>query len=108
MARGDFVDRAKASAAGKKSRKHGKNKSTIVKERLDPKNIEDLKEDVLKVWKEFIKSLDIDDRKFASKEISKYIFPTKKDIVANITSHDEFIEKYRFVLTGSENKDSDS
>ena len=95
MAKGDFKNKKIASNAGRKSTRKGiKNKSTVIKEKLGIQNIEDLKEDVLKVWYELITSTNPDDKKFASKEISKYVFPTKKDITASLSSFDDFIIKH--------------
>lgn len=80
MAYKEFADKKKASAAGKKSSNKGqKQRRTIVKEKLGVNNIEDLKDDVLRVWTELLQSTNEDNRKFASKEISKYVFSTKKE-----------------------------
>lgn len=56
-----------------------KKKQTIIKEQLGLDNIEDLREDSLKVFKEMLSDKDKVKRFLAAKEISKYIFPQKRE-----------------------------
>lgn len=63
-------------ASKKKGKRH---KSTIIKEVIGLRNIEDLKPEVLKVWEAFIKSKDKKAQGYAAKEISKYIFAQKRE-----------------------------
>lgn len=95
-----YRDKEAASACGKKSSKKGKKHArTIIREKLGIKNIEDLKNIVLENWKELVTSPNIEHRIIATKEISKYIFATKKEVNATITTHDEFVEKYGHLLS---------
>ena len=58
---------------------------TVVKKALGLDNIEQLKNDCLQVWSDAIKSKSIKRREFAAKEISKYLFPQKKQIDGNMS-----------------------
>lgn len=60
-------------------RKGIKHRNTIIKEKLEIREIDDLKETVLKNFKEFSESEDKRDREFATKEIAKYVFPQKRE-----------------------------
>lgn len=60
--------------------KGSKHKTTKVKEALGLKNIEDLKEKVLQNWFEFIADGNKQIRLIATKEISKYLWATKKEV----------------------------
>lgn len=81
-----YLDRQKASEAGKKGKKTGPKRKTIIKNSLSIKTIEELKDDVLKVWKELIESGNEENKKFAAKEISKYVFATKKESTIDLTA----------------------
>ncbi len=71
-------EKGNRKAAG---RKPGvKNKKTKVKEALGLKNIEDLKDKVLQNWFEFIADGNKQIRLIATKEISKYLWATKKEL----------------------------
>lgn len=63
-----------------------KKKKTVLREILGINNIEDLKADVLKVWANHIQSTDYEKQSFAAKEISKYIFPQKREHSGEINS----------------------
>ena len=63
-----------------------KKKKTVLREILGINNIEDLKKDVLKVWANHIQSDDFEKHSFAAKEISKYIFPQKREHSGEINS----------------------
>ena len=58
--------------------KGSKHKSTLIREKI--LNLDDFKEPLMDVWNEFLYSEDKDDRKFASKEIPKYVFPQKREL----------------------------
>jgi len=75
-----------------------KQKRTILKEKLGLDNIEDLKEDVIKVWQELITSKDKKLKGFAAKEISKYIFSQKREHTG------EFNEKVEVKIIYSDDK----
>ncbi len=76
---------------------HGKNnlgkkhKKTIMRERIGIDNIEQLAPAVIEIWIELLESNIKDDRKFASKEISKYIFSVKKEVTHNETPFEDFL-----------------
>ncbi len=53
---------------------------TLIKQKLGIENIEDLKKDVLQVWGELIKSANTKEKVIAAKEMSKYIFPQKREL----------------------------
>ncbi len=55
-------------------------RATLMKRKLGIENIEDLKKDVLKVWGELIKSANTKEKVIAAKEMSKYIFPQKREL----------------------------
>jgi len=57
-----------------------KHKKTIVKEALGVTSIEELKGDVLQNWQEYLKHNNDNYKLTATKEVSKYLFPTKKEI----------------------------
>lgn len=59
--------------------KRKRKRKTIVKEALGLNNLDDLKQEVLRVWGEYIRSNDIKLKGFAAKEISKYLFPQKRE-----------------------------
>lgn len=61
-----------------------KHKTTIVKEKLKITEIEDLKETVLKNFYELSNSKDKKMKALASKEIAKYIFPQKREHIADL------------------------
>lgn len=69
-------EKGNTAASGKKGKKH---RRTIVKEVLGVQNIEDLKPEVLEVWKKLIQASNTKDQAYAAKEISKYIFPQKRE-----------------------------
>lgn len=71
-----------------------KNKATLLAEKLQTRDIKELKEEVLHVWKELIHDKDKKMRAFAAKEISKYLFPTKRDV----KKHENI--NYNYDLTG--------
>lgn len=61
-------------------KKGSKDKKVIVKEALGLRGIEDLKEKVLSNWFDFINSSNQQIRLIATKEVSKYLWATKKDV----------------------------
>jgi len=67
----------KKIAGAKKGTKY---KKTKIKEALGISNIEDLKEKVLQNWFEFIEDGNKQIRLIATKEISKYLWATKKEV----------------------------
>jgi len=69
----------KGRIGGLKNKGRLKNK-TLIKEKLGLDNIEDMKEDVIRVWHECINSNNSKDKQFAAKEMSKYIFPQKREL----------------------------
>lgn len=64
--------------AGRK--KGTKDKKTVIKETFGIKSIEELKEDVLENWREYLKHNNDNYKLTATKEVSKYLFPTKKEV----------------------------
>jgi len=67
------------SEAGKKGNKRVKKRKTIIKEKLGLDNIEGMKEDVLNVWNDLITEGTKKEKMWAAKEMSKYIFPQKRE-----------------------------
>jgi hypothetical protein len=65
--------------------KRKKKRKTIVKEQLGLKNIDDLKDDVLMIWKELVRKGTKEEKKYAAKEISKYLFAQKKEITGDMS-----------------------
>ena len=61
-------------------KKGSKDKKVIIKQALGISNIEDLKEKVLQNWFEFIEDGNKQIRLIATKEISKYLWATKKEV----------------------------
>ena len=62
-------------------RKKGtKNKYTIVKEAFGVKNIDELKDKCLRNWNKMLDSKNIHVQLIATKEVSKYLFPQKREI----------------------------
>lgn len=62
-------------------RKKGtKNKHTIVKEAFGVKNIDELKDKCLRNWNKMLDSKNIQVQLIATKEVSKYLFPQKREI----------------------------
>lgn len=57
----------------------GKGKRTKIVEALGLDNLDSLKPEVFQVWKKLLKSKTKDDRKFAVREISKYVYPQKRE-----------------------------
>ena len=57
-----------------------KHKKTIVKEALGLQTIEELKDTVLENWREYLKHNNDNYKLTATKEVSKYLFATKKEI----------------------------
>ena len=64
-------------ATAKAGKKH---KRTIVKQKLGLDNLYDLEEDLIKGWYKMLISKSKTDRRFALKEISRYVFPVRKEI----------------------------
>ena len=64
-------------SGNKKGTKHSK---TVIKETFGIKSIEELKEDVLENWREYLKHNNDNYKLTATKEVSKYLFPTKKEV----------------------------
>lgn len=107
--------RTKTSFNSETARKAGKlpkhTRKARIKELLEGKEIdkiEDLQLAVLNVAAEMLESPTKRDRQFALKELSKYIFPTKKEINAVLNPHDEFIRKYGSATAGGEDKAGDN
>ncbi|MBK8983034.1 MAG: hypothetical protein IPM38_12080 [Ignavibacteria bacterium] len=46
-------------------------------------NLQDLEQDLIKGWYELLNSKNKTDKRFALKEISRYVFPVKKEIIGN-------------------------
>jgi len=67
-----------ARQAGK-NRKGIKHKNTRLRKILGIANIEDLKYDILIVWENLIKYGTKTEKRFAAKELSKYLFPQKRE-----------------------------
>jgi hypothetical protein len=65
------------TAAAKQGRKH---KSTLIKAKLGINNLHDLEQDLIKSWYEMLHSKCKTDKRFALKEISRYVFPMKKEV----------------------------
>jgi hypothetical protein len=61
-------------------KKGSKDKKVLIKQALGISNIEDLKEKVLQNWFEFIEDGNKQIRLIATKEISKYLWATKKEV----------------------------
>lgn len=57
----------------------GKGKRTKIVQALGLDNLDSLKPEVFQVWKRLIKSRSKEDRKFAVKEVSKYVYPQKRE-----------------------------
>jgi hypothetical protein len=68
-------------AKGKQGKKH---KSTLIKEKLGLKNLYELEQDLIKAWYEMLHSTNKTDKRFALKEISRYVFPVKKEISGSV------------------------
>lgn len=64
-----------------------KKKKTIIKETLGLDNLEALKPDVIRVWRECIQSANESTRITAAKEISKYLFAQKRTVEADINAN---------------------
>ena len=74
-------------------------KTTVVKEKLGLKNLQELEADLINTWYELLHSKNKNDKRFAVKEISKYVFPVKKEV-----SHTGFtIEDYILSITQIDN-----
>jgi ParB-like chromosome segregation protein Spo0J len=69
-------EKGKKGGLNKRGKKH---KTTIVREKLEIKEIDDLKETVLKNFQEFANGNDESLKLIASKELAKYIFPQKRE-----------------------------
>lgn len=76
-------------AKGKQGKKH---KSTLIKEKLGLNNLYELEQDLIKAWYEMLHSTNKTDKRFALKEISRYVFPVKKEITGSF-SFDEIEAK---------------
>lgn len=61
-----------------------KHKSTLLKEKLGINNLYDLEKDLIKGWYELLHSSNKTDKRFALKEISRYVFPVRKEIRESI------------------------
>ena len=57
-----------------------KHKKTIVKEAFGVENIEQLKDKCLRNWNKMLDSKNIQVQLIATKEVSKYLFPQKREI----------------------------
>jgi len=77
-------------AKGKTGKKH---KVTIIREKLGLENIEDLKIDVLNTWYDILHSNDRNERGFAVKELSKYLFVRSKEIAEKPFTIADFIKE---------------
>lgn len=75
-------EKAREKGRLKKGHKH---KTTIVKEKFEVKEIEDLKQRVLDNFSELSKDKDKQIRILASKELAKYIFPQKRQVDGSLT-----------------------
>ena len=92
-ARNDNITKDPA-AAGRKSRKRGKEPRTIIKEKLGLNNIEDMKNDVLNVWKLLIAKGTKKEKAFAAKEMSKYLFAQKRELSGELNGKIEIKINY--------------
>lgn len=72
--KGNAIARAKA---GKK------HKRTLLREKLGIERLEDLRYSVLNVWTELLNSRSMENRKFAAKELSRYLFSMKVENEVN-------------------------
>ncbi len=77
--------------------KRKKKRKTIIREQLGLKNIEGLEGDVLKVWKRLIGSKSNKYSSLAAKEISKYLFPQKKETVLKFNGTIKFVANNKIV-----------
>ncbi len=57
-----------------------KHKRTLIKEKLGLNNLQDLEQDLINGWYELLNSNSKTDKRFALKEISRYVFPVKKEV----------------------------
>lgn len=81
---------------GNKVAKHKtgkKHKATLIKEKLGINNLNDLEKDLLKAWYEMLHSKCKTDKRFALKEISRYVFPIKKEVKDTIIFDPETAKK---------------
>ena len=83
----------KGNTFGRVSKKGIVKKSTIVKSKLGLKNLESMKSLVIENWYQLLTSDSKKDRMYASKEISKYIFPTKKESIQMNYSLEDYIKE---------------
>jgi len=60
-----------------------KHKATLIKEKLGLNNLYELEQDLIKAWYEMLHSTNKTDKRFALKEISRYVFPVKKEITGS-------------------------
>ena len=77
-------------AKGKQGKKH---KSTLIKEKLGLKNLYELEQDLIKGWFEMLHSKSKADKRFALKEISRYVFPIKREIKESIVYDERELTK---------------
>lgn len=74
----DNITKDPVAAAKKKIGKRWKQKRTIIKEQLEIKEIDDLKQRVLKNFEELSRDKSKQIRVLTNKELAKYIFPQKR------------------------------
>lgn len=78
---------AKGNSVAKANKGTKKNKTIFkeaVAESAGVKSIEDLTGAVIDVYCDLLNTGDKDDKKFAAKELSKYLFPQKRTVDANV------------------------
>ncbi len=74
----------------KAGRQHAK---TIIKEKLGLNNLQEFEGDLLQGWHEMLHSKNINNKRFALKEISRYVFAVKKEVTHNSGSIEDYLEK---------------
>ncbi len=79
-AKNDNITKDPVAAAKKKIGKHWKQKRTIIREKLEVKEIDDLKQRVLDNFEELSRDKDMQVRAMANRELAKYLFPQKRQI----------------------------
>lgn len=83
----------KGNTFGKVSKKGIVQRKTVIKSKLGIKNLESMKSLVVENWYELLTSESKKDRIIATKEISKYIFPAKKESIQLNYSLEDYIKE---------------
>ena len=85
-----------SNEAKKKPKRKTVIKQAILKNYDKP---EDFAHDILGFFVDRYQNGTNEEKLVIAKELLKYIYPTKKDINANINPHDDFIKRYGHVLS---------